>query len=57
MKRLIILTSVFFGTLLIGSIFTGRKPFDESDISLMAGFSIFILSYFIASFLNRKKSS
>lgn len=57
MKRLIIMTSVFFGTLLIGSIFTGREPFDGSDISLIAGFSIFILSYFIAGFLSRKKSS
>ncbi|EAE8346989.1 peptide ABC transporter permease [Listeria monocytogenes] len=57
MKRLIIMTSVFFGTLLIGSIFTGRKPFDGSNISLIAGFSIFILSYFIAGFLSRKKSS
>lgn len=38
MKRLIIITSAFFGTLLIGSIFTGRKPFGRSDISLMGGF-------------------
>ncbi|EAD8775191.1 peptide ABC transporter permease, partial [Listeria monocytogenes] len=27
MKRLIVMTSVFFGTLLIGSILTGMKPF------------------------------
>ncbi|EAC8232426.1 peptide ABC transporter permease [Listeria monocytogenes] len=51
------MTSVFFGTLLIGSIFTGRKPFDGSDISLIGGLSIFILSYFIAGFLSRKKNS
>ncbi|ECL8006725.1 peptide ABC transporter permease [Listeria innocua] len=57
MKRLIIMTSVFFGTLIIGSIFTGRKPFDGLDLSLMAGFFIFILSYFIAGFLSRKKNS
>ncbi|MBC1376644.1 peptide ABC transporter permease [Listeria sp. FSL L7-1699] len=57
MKRLIIVTSVFFGTLLIGSIFTSTKPFDGSDISLIGGFSIFILSYFIAGFLSRKKNS
>ncbi|EPT8861506.1 TPA: peptide ABC transporter permease [Listeria innocua] len=57
MKRLIVMTSVFFGTLIIGSIFTGRKPFDGLDLSLMAGFFIFILSYFIAGFLSRKKNS
>ncbi|WP_262489332.1 hypothetical protein [Listeria monocytogenes] len=48
---------IFFGTLLIGSIFTGREPFDGSDISLIGGFSIFILSYFIAVFLSRKENS
>ncbi|AYY71268.1 peptide ABC transporter permease [Listeria monocytogenes] len=57
MKRLIIMTSVFFGTLLIGSAFTGRKPFDGLSISLIGGLSIFILSYFIAGFLSRKKNS
>lgn len=56
-KRLIIMTSVFFGTLLIGSAFTGRKPFDGLSISLIGGLSIFILSYFIAGFLSRKKNS
>ncbi|EAG4417352.1 peptide ABC transporter permease, partial [Listeria monocytogenes] len=55
--RLIVMTSVFFGTLLIGSILTGMKPFDGSDISLIGGLSIFILSYFIAGFLSRKKNS
>lgn len=38
MKRLIVMTSVFFGTLIIGSIFTGRKPFDGLNLSLMTGF-------------------
>ncbi|EAC4736821.1 peptide ABC transporter permease [Listeria monocytogenes] len=57
MKRLIIMTSVFFGTLLIGSAFTGRQPFDGLSISLIGGLSIFILSYFIAGFLSRKKNS
>ncbi|WP_255300845.1 hypothetical protein, partial [Listeria monocytogenes] len=57
MKRLIVMTSVFFGTLLIGSILTGMKPFDGSDISLIGGLSIFILSYFIVGFLSRKKNS
>ncbi|EAD5717664.1 peptide ABC transporter permease [Listeria innocua] len=57
MKRLIIMTSVFFGTILIGSAFTGRKSFDGSDISLIGGLSIFILSYFIAGFLSRKKTA
>lgn len=31
-------TSAFLGTLLIGLIFTDRKPFGRSDISLMGGF-------------------
>ncbi|MBC1622873.1 peptide ABC transporter permease [Listeria welshimeri] len=57
MKRLIIITSAFFGTLLIGSALTGRKPFDGTDISLIGGLSIFILSYFFTGFLSRKKNS
>ncbi|MBC1253106.1 peptide ABC transporter permease [Listeria welshimeri] len=57
MKRLIIITSAFFGTLLIGSIFTGRKPFDGTDISLISGFSVFILAYFLVGFLSRTKKN
>lgn len=57
MKRLIIMTSVFLGTLLIGSIFTGRKPFDRTDISLISGFSVFILAYFLVGFLSRTKKN
>lgn len=57
MKRLIIMTSVFLGTLLIGSAFTGRKPFDGTDISLISGFSVFILAYFLVGFLSRTKKN
>ncbi|MBC2091138.1 peptide ABC transporter permease [Listeria welshimeri] len=57
MKRLIIMTSVFLGTLLIGSAFTGRKPFDGTDISLIGGLSVFILAYFLVGFLSRTKKN
>ncbi|EPF0339202.1 hypothetical protein ACSNPA_002491 [Listeria monocytogenes] len=55
MKRLIIMTSVFFGTLLIGSAFTGRKPFDGLSISLIGGLSIFTILFYCWLFKSKEK--